>query len=150
MQKKAMKNSLQKNRLKQAIIQGVKGIWNAVPIIFGVVILVSLLKAYIPIHYISKLFTNNFFIDPLIGSALGGILAGNPITSYIIGGELLTQGISFLAVTAFLVSWVTVGVAQFPAESILLGKRFAISRNILAFVSSIVVAILTVSVVSLL
>ena len=78
---------------------------------------------------------------------MGSILAGNPITSYIIGGELLAQGISMTAVTAFLVAWVTVGMVQLPAESILLGKRFAVTRNIAAFVFSVIVAILTTVVV---
>ena len=79
-----------------------------------------------------------------IGSFIGSISAGNPITSYIFGGELLSQGISLLAVTAFIVAWVTVGFIQLPAESIILGRKFAILRNLSAFVLAIVVAVITV------
>ena len=71
------------------------------------------------------------------------------MTSYVLGGELFKQGVSLVAVTAFLVAWVTVGLVQLPAESMILGKRFAITRNITAFILSIIVAIITVSVVSL-
>ena len=68
----------------------------------------------------------------------------------IIGGELLAQGVSLVAVTAFLIAWVTVGVVQLPAESILLGRRFALLRNIISFVFSVIVAIITVFLVGLL
>jgi hypothetical protein len=64
--------------------------------------------------------------------------------SYIIGGELLKQGISLIAVTAFIVAWVTVGFIQLPAESMILGKKFAFVRNILSFIFAIIVALITV------
>jgi hypothetical protein len=50
-------------------------------------------------------------------------------------------------VTAFLVAWVTVGIIQLPAEIMMLGKRFAITRNILSFIFSILVAIMTVLII---
>ena len=87
---------------------------------------------------------SNSFLDSFIGSLVGSISAGNPITSYIFGGEMLSQGVGLIAVTAFIVSWVTVGIIQLPAESAILGKRFALLRNLTAFVFSIIVAIITV------
>jgi len=79
-----------------------------------------------------------------LGSLVGSISAGNPITSYILGGEFLEQGVGLMAVTAFLVAWVTVGVIQLPAESIILGKKFAILRNLTSFIFAMIVAILTI------
>jgi uncharacterized membrane protein YraQ (UPF0718 family) len=49
-----------------------------------------------------------------------------------------------MAVTAFLVAWVTVGIIQLPAESSILGMKFALLRNISAFVLAIVVSIVTI------
>jgi len=83
-------------------------------------------------------------IDPFVGAVFGSILAGNPINSYIIGGELLRNGVSLFAVTAFIVAWVTVGVIQFPAESMMLGKRFAAVRNLTSFILCIIIAVVTV------
>ena len=137
-------------KLQESFVKAVKSLANTAPILLGVIILISLLTTLIPKEAISKIFSGNYLIDGLIGSALGSILAGNPITSYILGGELLAGGVSLLAVTAFLVAWVTVGLVQLPAESILLGKRFAITRNITAFIFAIIVAIITVSVVNIL
>lgn len=139
---------IDKQKLKQSIVKAAKALWNSFPILLGVILLVSIITILIPTSAYSFLFRNNFF-DSLIGSALGSVLAGNPITSYVIGGELLSQGISLVAVTAFIVAWVTVGLVQLPAESMLLGKRFAIIRNITAFILAIVVALITVGVMTL-
>lgn len=123
--------------------------YRSLPIILGVLILVSLANVLVPKNFYTTLFRGNLFLDPFIGSLLGSILAGNPITSYIISGELLKQGISLIAVTAFIVSWVTVGVIQLPAEIMLLGKKFAITRNVTAFFLAIIVAIITVLILNL-
>jgi len=132
--------------LKQAVTKAAKGLFKTLPILVGVVLLVSLANALIPKTVYKAVFRGSPLLDPLIGSTIGSILAGNPLTSYIIGGELLKQGVSLLAVTAFLVAWVTVGLVQLPAESILLGKRFAITRNIVSFIFAIIVAIVTVAI----
>ena len=123
-------------------------LWGTLPVLIGAILLISFANSFIPKEIYSSLFSGNPLIDPLIGSILGSILAGNPSTSYILGGELADSDVSLLAITAFLVSWVTVGFLQFPAEALLLGKRFALSRNIAAFLFSILVAIAVSSVVS--
>ena len=137
-------------KLKEALIKSAKSLYQTLPILTGVILLVSLANALIPKTFYSTMFRNNLFLDPFIGSAIGSILAGSPITSYIIGGELLKQGISLVAVTAFLVAWVTVGMVQLPAESVMLGKKFAVVRNITAFLFSIIVAIITTIIVEVL
>ncbi|KYK24433.1 hypothetical protein AYK26_06705 [Euryarchaeota archaeon SM23-78] len=136
-------------KLKHAIKKSAKAMYKALPILLGVILLISLANTLIPKSIYSSLFSKNIFLDSIIGSALGSILAGNPITSYILGGEFLNQGISLVAVTAFIVAWVTVGIVQLPAEIMLLGKKFAITRNITAFVFSTIVAIITVVIVGL-
>lgn len=139
-----------KNKVIDAIEKAAKGIWNAVPILVGVVLLVGLLVSAIPKEFYATVFTKNPIIDSLIGSSIGSVLAGTPITSYIIGGELLAQGVSMIAVVAFIVAWVTVGVVQFPAEAFLLGRRFAIARNLVSFVFAIIVAVATVAILGVL
>ena len=122
-----------------------KAIYNMLPILLGVMMLISLFLNLIPIKLFTMLFTQNELTDPIIGALFGSAAIGNPLTSYIIGGELLNQGISLNAITAFIIAWVTVGVLQIPAESIYLGKKYAIYRNLLAFISSIIMALLTVA-----
>ena len=130
--------------MKQAIVKAGRGLWKAVPMILGTILLISLISVLIPKSFYTKVFSKNMFFDSIIGSSVGSISVGNPITSYIFGGELLKQGISLLAVTAFLVAWVTVGLIQLPAESAILGKKFALLRNITSFILAIIVAIITI------
>jgi uncharacterized membrane protein YraQ (UPF0718 family) len=113
------------------------------PTLIGVMLFISLILVLVPSSLYGKVFTGNEILDPLIGALIGSVAAGNPITSYIVGGELIDQGVSLLAVTAFITTWVTVGVLQLPAEATILGKRFALIRNGAAFLSAVLVAILT-------
>ena len=66
-----------------------------------------------------------------------------------VGGELLKQGVSLIAITAFILAWTTVGVFMLPLEAKFLGKRFAITRNIINFIFAIIIAVLTVAIFSL-
>ena len=101
---------------------------------------VTLLPEKIP----AGLFGQHDFIDVLLGATVGSVAAGHPVASYILGGELLAEGVSLLAVTALIVSWVTVGVVQLPAEALLLGRRFAIYRNLMCYLFAILIPFLTV------
>jgi len=115
-----------------------------IPTILGVVFLLSLAIVAIPKSFYTSIFTENNIFDPLIGAVFGSVAAGSPVSSYIVGGELLKEGVSLVAVSAFVLAWVSVGIIQLPAESLMLGRTFAITRNVVSFVISIVVAILTV------
>jgi hypothetical protein len=50
--------------------------------------LLALADVLIPKQTYRLIFSGNWFFDPLMGAALGSISEGNPLTSYIIGGEL--------------------------------------------------------------
>lgn len=114
------------------------------PMLLGVILLVGIIQKSIPRYIITSVFSNNIFKDTLIGAVAGSISLGNPITSYIIGGELFKSGVSLYAVTAFMVAWVTIGLIQLPAEAQSLGKKFALLRNIFSFCLSVIIAIITV------
>ena len=122
----------------------------SLPILTGILLLIGLINSVIPGELLAKVFTGRKTLDPIIGALIGGVAAGNPLTSYIIGGELLKNGISLIAVLSFILSWVTVGTVQLPAESLMLGKRFALARNGISFVMAIAIALLTVGTLRLL
>ncbi len=112
------------------------------PIILSIVMILSWLNAIIPKSAYSKIFTGNFILDPLFGAIVGSISGGTPAVSYVISGELLKNNVSLTAVTAFILTWVTVAFIQLPMESEVLGKKFAITRNIGSFVIAIVIAVI--------
>ncbi len=115
------------------------------PMILGVVGLVGLFQILITPELLGSFFKGNVFYDTLIGTIVGGVAAGQAMVSYIVGGELLKEGISMYAVSAFVLSWVTLGVVQLPLEVETLGVRFTVMRNILAFIFTILVSLATVS-----
>jgi uncharacterized membrane protein YraQ (UPF0718 family) len=117
---------------------------NLLPIIIGMLLLTSLAFTLLPEQVSTGLFGISDALDVLIGASIGSIAAGPPLTSYLLGGELLKSGVSLIAVTAFMVSWVTVGIIQLPAEVLMLGARFAIYRNVICFFNAIAIAFLTV------
>ncbi len=130
--------------MKKTAIQKTIGTYKqALPIMFAVLLLVNLINPLMKDVYAS-IFSGNYITDPIIGALMGSLSFGIPITSYVIGGELKTLGVSLLAITAFIMTWTTVGIAMLPLEAKFLGKRFAIVRNSLNFIFSIVIAALTV------
>lgn len=145
-QLRRIKMPKEKQRLKNALQNSARAFARSLPVIFGIILLISLANAIIPKSFYTNIFRGNLVLDSFIGAIIGSISAGTPIASYILGGEFLKQGISLVAVTAFLVAWVTVGLIQLPAESIMLGKRFALLRNVLSFIFAIIVAVLTVAI----
>ena len=132
-------------RIVQAFTKALKSFGNSLPMLAGTILLLGLFQTFVSKEVISSVFTGDMIRDTITGSAIGSISAGNPITSYIIGGELLDEGVSLFAVTGFIVAWVTVGIVQFPAEAEILGKRFAFERNLISFFLAILVAMATVA-----
>ena len=132
------------SRLKKSAKKTLNTINQSIPLLLGVISAISLLNAAVPEGAYSKIFSGNIFLDPLLGGIIGSVAAGNPITSYVVGGELLSEGVSLIAVTAFLLTWVTVGLIHLPAEIDLLGKKFALARNLICFIVSVPVAVLVV------
>lgn len=134
---------MKKGLLKQSFQKTIQSFKVSLPMMFGILLLISLLNAGWQGYY-ERIFTGNVFLDPLIGALAGSISFGIPIVSYIAGGELLEQGVSLLAVAAFIMAWATVGVAMLPLEAKFLGWRFALIRNAVNFVFAVAIAILTV------
>jgi len=120
------------------------------PLLLGVMGLVGLFQVLVTPEMLASLFQDNPLLDTVIGTLSGAISAGNPIVSYLIGGELVEQGISLYAVSAFILSWVTLGLIQLPAEVEVFGGRFTLYRNILSLVFTMLIAGATTLTVQLL
>lgn len=129
--------------VKSSAIRTYRTFLQIIPQILGIVLLISLALTLIPPEMYETVFTGNPVADPFVGATIGSVAAGNPVTSYVIGGELLNFGVSLTAVTAFIIAWVTVGLIQLPVEMNTLGSRFAITRNLCGFLFAVIIAVLT-------
>ncbi|OQX73392.1 MAG: permease [Campylobacteraceae bacterium 4484_4] len=113
------------------------------PMLIALFLLIGLFETFITPEMITSLFGHSPFVDMVIGVGVGTVATGQPIISYILGGDLLQNGVSLYAVSAFILSWVTLGITQLPLEWSLFGARFTITRNLLSLVFAFVTAWLT-------
>lgn len=127
-------------KLRRAILGVLRSINMSLPVLTGVLLLVGLFTILVPGERIARAFSGNALGDLALGAVLGSIATGNPVTSYVISDELFSFGVGMSAVLAFILSWVTVGLVQLPAETLMLGRRFAITRNLVSFVMAMAVA----------
>ena len=137
-------------RLATGARQTLSMVASLVPLIVGIALLTGLLLEFLPVGSIAEWLGRSELMDALTGALAGSLAIGNPVASYVLGGELVERGISLMAVTAFLVSWVTVGSIQLPAEMLMLGKRFAVYRNLICFGLALLAAPLIVATARLL
>ena len=138
----------EKNNIKDAFNKSLKGFLSMLPMLLAILLLLGIFDVYITKDILLSFFISNNFIDTITGTLLGGVLTGNPMISYILGGELTDAGVSLYAVTAFILSWVTIGLVQLPAEVEVFGLRFTFYRTLFTFITTILVSLCTVSTVN--
>lgn len=134
---------------RAAFVRAARAFVQMLPVVIGMLLLTSLLLAWLPRTGLTDWFGRQPALDVLLGAVIGSVAMGHPLAGYVVGGELLAAGIDLAAVTAMIVGWVTVGAVHVPAEALALGWRFALVRNALCFVSAIAVAYLTVGLLRL-
>lgn len=134
----------EKNNIKDAFNKSLKGFLSMLPMLLAILLLLGIFDVYITKDILLSFFISNNFIDTITGTLLGGVLTGNPMISYILGGELTDAGVSLYAVTAFILSWVTIGLVQLPAEVEVFGLRFTFYRTLFTFITTILVSLATV------
>ncbi|MFP4169348.1 MAG: hypothetical protein ACLFSY_10975 [Desulfonatronovibrionaceae bacterium] len=137
-------NSAQSPSLLSALRRSSLSFLSLLPLLVGVIGLVGLFQVFVDPQLLAAFFQGNPVLDTLVGTLAGAFAAGNAVVSYIIGGELLAQEVSLYAVCAFILSWVSLGVVQIPAEIGVFGLRFVFIRNVLAFIFVILVSVATV------
>ena len=138
------------NRLKEASKNTLESLSVMAPMLIAIIGLVGLFETIITPKMLHSLFSGSALKDTFIGTFAGGISVGQPFLSYIIGGELLQEGVSLYAVTAFILSFVTLGVVQLPFEYSLFGVRFTIMRNLLSLIFAFLVSFATIEVMGIL
>lgn len=134
-----------RTRLKQALLGSLKSLSTILPMLFAVIGLIGLFQTVVTPQMLHAVFNGGVLHDTLAGTFVGGVSVGQPFFSYIIGGELLKEGISLYAVTAFILAWVTLGIVQLPLEWALFGSWFTIVRNLLSFLFALLIAFATVA-----
>ncbi|MFB1487458.1 MULTISPECIES: hypothetical protein [unclassified Thiocapsa] len=123
--------------------RAIERIFFLMPLVPGVLLAFSLITQLLPDQPLQRFFGNNPALDALVGAVVGGLAMGQVFVGYLVGGELVRNGLSLATATALIVSWATVGLTFLPYEMRAYGNRFAILRNLLAFVSTLMIAYVT-------
>jgi uncharacterized membrane protein YraQ (UPF0718 family) len=132
-----------KKNIKTIFFHTLKSFGNIMPVLTGVVFLIGLADIIITEQTLQTFFRGGM-LDLPAGVLLGTVMAGHALNSVIIGEQLFETGVGLMAVSAFMVSWVTIGVAYIAMEAAVLGKKFAFIKNILSILFAMIISFLTV------
>jgi len=114
-------------------IQGLKTSGNMLlqmlPLLILAMIIAGMIQQLIPQELISRwVGAESGFRGLLIGSVLGGLMPGGPMTSLPIAAGLLRLGASIGTMVAFLTGWSLLAISRLPLEVGLMGWKFALIR----------------------
>ena len=135
---------------KKAFSKALMGFISITPMLIAVIGLVGLMQIYLTPDMLAKLFGYGPVLDTLSGTLAGAVSMGQGMISYVVAEGLMEQGVSHYALSAFILSWITLGFVQLPAEASVFGIKFTVYRNILTLISTIIIAYATVYTVGLL
>jgi uncharacterized membrane protein YraQ (UPF0718 family) len=125
----------EKQKTKEAVKVTFKIFYTILPVLIFVFVLMGLIQAYVPKETISSLLGQRSGVLGIIYAEIAGSVAlFMPPAVFPFGGYLLKNGAGYGAIAGFVFTAILIGVTTLPLEIKLLGKRFAIARNILTFV----------------
>ena len=128
-------------RTKKSIKIGAKKLWKITPAFLSILVVISIVLSIVPNEMIVKnLGDNNSYFGVFIAATLGSITIIPGPLSYPLAGILVNQGVTYSIVAAFTSSLMLVGVLTFPVEKKYFGGRFAILRNLISFVITLIIA----------
>jgi len=132
---------INRKKTQKAFLVAAKKLWMITPQLTSIIVIVSILTYLVPNEIIIKyLGNNNSNFAILIASSLGSITVMPGPIVYPICGIFLSKGISYSVIAAFSTSLMMVGIVTFPIEKSFFGKKFALYRNFLSFIISIIIA----------
>lgn len=125
--------------LRSAIRSGVR----FAPTMLGILVLIGLLLGFVTPATISRVVGEESGVTGVITAGLlGSVLHIPAIVSFPLAGSLMQSGGSATVVAVFITTLTMVGFVTLPAEIGVLGKRFALWRNVLCLVAALVIGLL--------
>ncbi|MDK2824307.1 MAG: hypothetical protein PWP71_2225 [Clostridia bacterium] len=132
-----------KKKTKQALKKGYKSFTNILPEFLTVLLLIGLVLSLLNPQNISKLIgSSSGILGILIASIVGAITLIPGFIAFPLAKALLDYGAALVPIAAFVSSLMMVGVVTIPLEIKYFGKKLTYTRNGLAFVFSILIALL--------
>lgn len=138
--------SLIKSREKtlEALKVAYKRLIKILPPFILMLVFIAITLTVLPNDFIAlSLSRYNIFLSTIIASIIGSITMMPGFITFPLCGILLKQGVAYMVLSAFSTTLMMVGIATFPIEKRYFGIRITILRNLLSFVTALIVAIIT-------
>jgi uncharacterized membrane protein YraQ (UPF0718 family) len=132
---------------RERTIKGLKIGWKKFSKILGTYLKLLIILSIILL--ISDQFIINYlggqapFIGMFMGLIIGSITMMPGFIAYPLAGILVSRGVNYMVVAAFITTLMLVGVATYPVEKEYLGIKATVWRNIAGFVISALIAVAT-------
>jgi uncharacterized membrane protein YraQ (UPF0718 family) len=87
--------------------------------------------------------SGNTYLAVLLASVLGSVTVMPGFIAFPLAGILLSNGVSYMVLSAFTTTLMMVGVVTYPVEKAYFGMKVTVMRNMIAFVVALAVALMT-------
>lgn len=78
--------------LKLSMSKSARAVWELLPILVAVLLLAGLMVPAVPLLMHDGLLGQGDWLDTLVAAGVGSVAAGQPLVSYLLAGELLSEG----------------------------------------------------------
>ncbi|HUK66151.1 MAG TPA: hypothetical protein VLV17_04940 [Anaeromyxobacteraceae bacterium] len=129
-------------RTREALKIGARSMHGLVPRILGMVALVGLVLAFVPPEVLRRLFAIRGLVGFALVSAIGAIVTMPGPIAFPLVGSLARLGAAPATLAAFVTTLTMVGIVTAPVEASYFGRRFTVIRQVLSFVTAIVIGLL--------
>ena len=129
-----------RGKTRHAAVKGLKMFWGIVPLLLGVLAVVSVVLAAVTAGMLQRVLGGTGPLPFFTALAVGSIALMPGFIAYPLAGVLRQNGASVPVLAAFITSLMMVGVLTLPLEARYFGWRVALVRNALALCGALVVA----------
>lgn len=130
-----------KDKTKQALLKAWKSFDNILPQMLGIITTVGIIIALLNPEVISKIIGGSSgYLGVALAAVIGSITLIPGFIAFPTAAILLENGAGYMQIGAFISSLMMVGLLTIPMEISFFGKKSTITRNVLAFLFTFIVA----------
>jgi uncharacterized membrane protein YraQ (UPF0718 family) len=135
-----------RRKTRASLIKGLKMFWGVLPLLLGVLGLVSVVLAAVTPEMLQHVLSGSGPVPFFTALGIGSIALMPGFIAYPLAGLLRQNGASTATLAAFITSLMMVGILTLPLEARFFGWRVSLLRNGLALVGAALVAAVMVMV----
>ena len=132
-----------RKKTKGALMMAAKRLWKITPLFLLVMLLFSFFISAVPQSLIQQTIgAKSGIMGLLIGLGVGSVALMPGFIAFPLCAMLKTQGVPLYLLAGFSLALMNVGVISFPIQKQYLGWKVAVVRNIIGFLTAIIVAVI--------